>query len=484
MRPRVSWTTGDDRRLIIDEAFALLENVGMRFGACDALESLAEAGARVDREAGVARLPRELVERGLAGCPRNVLLAGATPELDALLDGSAVHFLPSGMPTKIIDDETGLVRSSTADDLRRAVIVADAMPAVDIMWAPVGAADVPEGEMSFAVVLTTLEWSGKHLQASVTMPWHVKPMLELMSELCGGLEAYRLRPRVSFVICTHSPLGIDGRFLDVTVEMARHGAPILVYPMPIAGATAPITVAGAVTMNVAEFLAVATAIQLAAPGAPLIMGAGTSLLDMRAGTFSFGALETALMCTACVEVGHELGVAVLAPGLATDALYGGVQAGYEKALKGLAVAQSGADLITGGIGQLHGAGLFSLPQVVIDAEIAEMVKRMLAGAEFSREAVMADVMARVGFDGHYLRQKETSRRLRAGEVFMPEIATRLSWEAWVADGRDEGGRARERAAQIIAASEARGPLLPEGVRETLRAIVGAALAAERAATGG
>jgi trimethylamine:corrinoid methyltransferase-like protein len=210
MRPRVSWTTGDDRRLIIDEAFALLENVGMRFGACDALESLAEAGARVDREAGVARLPRELVERALAGCPREVLLAGATAEQDVVLDGSTVYFLPSGTPTKILDDETGLVRSSTVDDLRRAAIVADAMPVVDVMWPPVGAADVPEDEMELTELLTVLEWSGKHLQHEVTAPWHVEPMLAIMSEVCGGLDAYRARPRVSFVCCTHSPLGVAG----------------------------------------------------------------------------------------------------------------------------------------------------------------------------------------------------------------------------------------------------------------------------------
>jgi len=481
MRPQVSWTTGDERRLIIDEAFALLEDVGMRFGACAALERLAEAGARVDRKAGVARLPRELVERALAGCPRDVLLAGATPELDVLLDGSAVHFVPSGTPTRTLDDETGLARPSTYEDTRRAVIVADAMPVVDVMWAPVGAADLPQDEMAFAEALTMLEWSLKHVQHEVTAAWELEPTLAVCAEVCGGLEAFRARPRLSFVCCTHSPLGIGGRFLDVNVEMARHGAPILVYPMPIAGATAPMTVAGAVAMNVAEFLGVATAIQLGAPGAPLIMGAGTSLLDMRAGTFSFGALETALMCTACVEVGHELGVPVLAPGLATDALYGGVQAGYEKALKGLAVAQSGADLITGGIGLLHGAGLFSLPQIVIDAEIAEMVKRMLAGAEFSHEAVMADVMACAGFDGHYLRQKETSRRLRDGEVFMPEIATRLSWEAWTAGGRDEVGRARERADELVAAADERGPVVPDGVLETLREIVSTALAARRAA---
>ena len=72
------------------------------------------------------------------------------------------------------------------------------------------------------------------------------------------------------------------------------GFPVVVLPMPIAGATAPITVAGTATMNVAEFLGVATAIRLAAPDAKVIMGVGAALLDMRETTFSFGAVETGL----------------------------------------------------------------------------------------------------------------------------------------------------------------------------------------------
>jgi trimethylamine--corrinoid protein Co-methyltransferase len=268
--------------------------------------------------------------------------------------------------------------------------------------------------------------------------------------------------------------------LDLNVAVARLGGPVVVYPMPIAGATAPVTVAGAAVMNVAEFLGCAAAIQLQAPGAPLIMGAGTSLLDMKTGTFSFGAVETALMCATCVEVGHELGVPVLAPGLATDALYGGIQAGYEKGLKGLAVAQSGSDLITGGVGLLHGAGLFSLPQVVIDGEIAAMILRLLNGAEITADAVMNAATARVGFDGHFLGQKETTRRLRAGEVYQPEIATRESVASWEAGGRDELTRARKRARSIVAAADARGPVLPEKTMEALRAITAEAAAVARA----
>jgi trimethylamine--corrinoid protein Co-methyltransferase len=480
MRPHVSWTTASERSLMIDQALELLDTVGMRFGPSESLEALAAAGARVDREAGVARLPRELVERALASCPRDVLLAGATAADDVLLDGSAVHFVPSGTPTKILDEATGRVRSGTAEDVRRAMIVADAMPAVDVMWAPVGAADLPEDEMAFHELVTAVEWSAKHFQHEVTARWQLEPTFAVCAELSGGMDAFRARPRLSFVCCTHSPLGVGHPLLDLNVEVARRGAPVLVYPMPIAGATAPISVAGAVVMNLAEFLACTTAIQLQAPGAPVIMGAGTSLLDMKTGTFSFGAVETALMCAACVETAHELGVPVLAPGLATDALHGGVQAGYEKALKGLAVAQSGADLITGGIGQLHGAGLFSLPQVVIDGEIAAMVLRLLSGADCSVESVMNAVTTRVGFDGDFLRQKETSRRLRAGEVFEPQIATRATVEAWEKGGRDELTRARERAGEIIAAADARGPVLPAATGEALRAIAAEAAVAARA----
>jgi trimethylamine:corrinoid methyltransferase-like protein len=101
-----------------------------------------------------------------------------------------------------------------------------------------------------------------------------------------------------------------------------------------------------------------------------------------------------------------------------------------------------------------------LPQVVIDGGMAAMVLRLLSGADCSVESVMNEVTSRVGFYGDFLRQKETSRRLRAGEVSAPQIATRATVEAW-----ERGGR---------------GPVLPAATRETLRAMAAEAVAAARA----
>jgi trimethylamine:corrinoid methyltransferase-like protein len=77
MKTKVEFTSAEERRRIVDGAMELLEVVGMRFGAGDALEALGEAGAAVDRATGVARIPRGLVERAIAQCPREIVLGGA-----------------------------------------------------------------------------------------------------------------------------------------------------------------------------------------------------------------------------------------------------------------------------------------------------------------------------------------------------------------------------------------------------------------------
>ena len=103
--------------------------------------------------------------------------------------------------------------------------------------------------------------------------------------------------------------------------------------MTIAGATSPVTLAGTVAQGVAEFLGIATALQVAAPGARLVFCFGSGVLDMLRTTFALGSLESGLMGAMATEVGHYLGVPTLNPGLSTDAKHAGIQAGYEKAMK-------------------------------------------------------------------------------------------------------------------------------------------------------
>jgi len=476
VRTTVEFTSAEERKRIVDGAMELLEVVGMRFGAGDALEALGEAGAKVDRAAGVARIPREMVERAIAQCPREIVLGGATPEDDCVLQEGVPHFLNSGTPTTILDFRTGERREGVAADLREATTVLDATPTASIIWALVSPGDLAPERRTLEELALMLACTSKHIQHEIESRAQVE-LLVRMAEVAGG--SVRERPRVSVVCCTASPLSAHSELLDSSTDLAALGVPVLILPMPITGGTAPLTVAATATMNIAEFFGAATAMQLRAPGAPLILGAAPGLLDMKQTTFAFAAPEAALASAVCVEVGHSLGLACMAPGQSTDAKHPGIQAAYEKMLKGFAVTATRADLMTG-IGMLHAANLASLPQIVIDDEMARMMLHLLAGPEVSEETLLIEMMTRMGFAADYLLEKDTRRRLRAGEVFAPTVSDRQSYEHWAAAGKDELAVASDRVLEILAAAAARGPLLDAAQLAELEACVAAGAAAAQA----
>jgi trimethylamine--corrinoid protein Co-methyltransferase len=293
---------------------------------------------------------------------------------------------------------------------------------------------------------------------------HVRHIIEIVS---GDLEKFRQRPRMSLLCAARSPLEVNGQLLDVACEFASLGAPIWVYSMPISGATAPVTPAGTLALLWAEVLGTVTAIQTAAPGAPVVACCGPGILDMRHTTMSLGNLESTLMGAAAVEVGHHLGLPVHNSGLSTDAKHCGVQAGYEKGLKVMTAVATGADIISGGFGFLDSSSTFSLSMIPVDAEIAGMARRMVRGIEITPETLLADSFARVGIGGDFLREKETRRRVRAGEHYVPAIGSRLPFEQWIAEGRTEIDAADDAVRAALAAREQRGPWLTDDQRREL-----------------
>ena len=85
MRAQTTWLSDAEQALIVDEALALLERVGMRMTGSRALGALEAAGADADPATGVVRFPPGLVREAVAQCPREVLMGGATAAQDVLL---------------------------------------------------------------------------------------------------------------------------------------------------------------------------------------------------------------------------------------------------------------------------------------------------------------------------------------------------------------------------------------------------------------
>jgi trimethylamine---corrinoid protein Co-methyltransferase len=453
---RLSWLSASERDLIIDSALAVLERVGMCFKGAEIVGALEERGALVDHESGIVKMPERLVREALASLPGTWGMAGATEAQDIVFDRlNGPHFNPSACIAKTLDFRTGQLRPATLQDIREGSTVMDATPELDLMWTFATANDVPLEQRELLEYHAYLTSTSKPL-VMVDCPHETEPVRRIMEVLSGSLEAHRKHPRLGLVCAVRAPLEVNSHLLDITCEFARLGAPIFAYCMTMVGATSPVTIAGTLAQMWAELLGMVTVVQVAAPGAPVLVCCGPGILDMRTSSMSLGSPENTLMGVASVEIGHHLGLPVHNPGLSSDAKHPGLQAGYEKGMKALPAALTGVDLISGGFGALDSSSVWHLPMVPIDAEVARLVKRVVAGAEITPETVMLDIIERVGIGGNFLKEKVTRERVRAGEHFQPVIGSRLPFEQWVAEGRQELDEARDIVESTLAAREEQG----------------------------
>ena len=296
---------------------------------------------------------------------------------------------------------------STLQDLRECTALKDELPQLDLMWTQVSATDVPLEQRELVEYFTLLTETSQHV-TFVDPPSDVADVIRICEALAGDLTAFRERPRISTVVTAASPLQVDGPVLDIHVQLAACGVPIDVYSMTIAGATSPVTLAGSVAQGLAEFLGIATALQVAAPGARLVFCFGSGVLDMLRTTFSMGCVESALMGAMATEVGHYLGVPTLNPGLSTDGKHPGLQTGYEKALKVATVCGANPDVVSGW-GLIDSHNTMYLPQSVVDNEIAAMVRRLQGEVEVST-ATLAGESPSPGWGRAAATSANTTRR--------------------------------------------------------------------------
>ena len=144
-----------------------------------------------------------------------------------------------------------------------------------------------------------------------------------------------------------------------------------------------------------------------------------------------------------------------------------MQTGHEKTLTALSAALAGTNLIYG-LGMIESGVTFDYAQLVIDNEMARMVKQFVRGIRVDDETLAVDDIARVGSFGDFLSLDATMRHMR--ETSQPELMDRRVREDWEARGStDVYRRAQVRAREILASHEPEP--LPDDVRQRIRKIV-------------
>ena len=477
MIPRIAPPPPAELDAIHEATLRLLAEVGVSFPDARAQALLAEAGASVDAATGLVRIPQRLVEEALAAAPREVLLAGRDPARDVRCDGREVHLTLDGTGAYTLDHRTGERRPSTMQDLADASLVADAADEVGVVWNIVSAADAPPNTQVLDELVACLTHTGKHVQGEVQRAEEVPFVMEILAAAAEGGRWDPGRPFFSIVYCPVPPLQHEPAMLGAGLALAREGVPMCIYSMGLTGATAPVTLAGAVMQANAEILSSIVLFQLVRPGLGCIYVADTGVLDMRSGAYAAAAPESVLLTQAMVGLARRYELPVMATGLTGDANEFSMMSGADGGMTLLASALMDPDLLCGA-GMHAGAQMLSLPKILLDCELFRQCGRVRAGFTVDADHLMEAVVAAVGPGGHFLRARETRQFLRGGELLAPRLLQREPFEAWSAARTAQTRQAAEvlratAAVEEILATHRPVPL-PDGAEERIAAVIAAA----------
>ncbi len=404
----------------------VLEDVGVFVGSPTGLNVLHEAGAEVEFDRKIARIPEKLVMEGVRKAPSHFTLAGREKSFDVEIERGRVYFCPCGTPVHVLDLKTGLRRESTKKDVANQAKLSDALERVAFHQPPTCAMDVPKEvhyEHEYEAIFKNV---AKHFMHGAPSGTIAKNFIRMASLVVGGYEQLESRPIVSLVLCPISPLQhMDGN-VDALIEFAKAKLPVCMLSMPIAGAVSPITIAGTLVVLNAENLSGILLAELVNPGTPVFYASNASIMEMRSGIASFGAPEMSLISACVAQLAEYYGMPSFVVGGTTDAKHPDVQAGYEKAATALVPALAGANVIFS-LGLIDSIETFSYEQMVIDEEMAGHVFRVLGGVDVSEVSLGLDMIERVGVGGSFLSERHTLNHLRT--VWMPKLSIRVKGEA-------------------------------------------------------
>jgi trimethylamine--corrinoid protein Co-methyltransferase len=444
----------EDAVVRIDTAsMEILERTGVRFRDQRALEVFHKAGAQVDFQREIVKIPQALLQSCLRDAPSEYIQCARNPDNDVSVGGDEIHMRGGSGQIYVIDSMTKTRRTATLADLQNGTRLMDGLKNIHLLGAPgtgcwVTPQELPPQIRDLYAWRTLFEYSEKPVSAWIYSERNARYVIRMGETIAGSPEELRKRPLVGFECEATSPLQYGTETLKIMQLMAGHGLPVLFAPMPMAGATAPVTLAGTLALGNAEVLAGITLAQLVSPGTPCVYGCYGSSFDQRTGLITYGGAECALIQAGMVQLARLHRLPAAANSATTDSKAVDSQEGFDTGLNFALVALAGANL-SGTVGQLGVDQGASIEHLVTADEIAGVVYRIIDGIRDDKETLALDLIDKIGHGGSYIGQKHTLTHFRK-EHLLPSIMDRWDWAHWKKNGgKDLASRAREKAQLIL-----------------------------------
>jgi len=444
---RLTYLSEADKHAIYEAALEVMESVGQRVHHPEALELLRAAGCTVTKP-DLVYVPRELVERARTTAPAVVEVYDRAGAPAMSLGGYNTYFGNGSAVTSVYDLDTGEHRPTVLADGVEAARLCDALPNIDFVMAHAHPGGVDPHVALLESFRAMVANTTKPLVVVAENAGDLDVMWNIACELRGGAEELRAKPYFTLYVEPTSPLLHPVDSVDKLLLCADRGIPAVYSTSPLAGGTAPITVAGHIAQGTAESLFGLVIHQLRRPGAPFVFGIGPAVLDMATSQSSYNAPEYLMGYVCAVEMARWLDLPNWGYAGTTDAQVIDAQAGMEAAELTFLSLAAGSNL-NHDLGYIDYGMTASLELIVIMDEYLSLNRRLFAGLEVSPESLAVDTIRQVGPGGDFLSSKHTARHVRTAQ-WRPTIINRQGYVRW----QEEGGldlreQARRKALKLL-----------------------------------
>ncbi|WP_238370254.1 trimethylamine methyltransferase family protein [Heliomarina baculiformis] len=419
---------------IHEGAMRILEEIGVAFLNEEALEILREAGCSVYGD--VVRMDRAFVMEMIVKAPSQFTITPRNPDREIIMGGKYMLFGNVSSPPNYWDMSIGRKVAGTREMCANMLKLTQYFNCIHFAGGyPVEPVDIHASVRHLDVLYDKLTLTDKVMHAYSLGAERVEDVMEMV-RIAGGLshEEFEAKPRMYTNINSTSPLKHDHPMIDGCLRLVRRGQAVIVTPFTLAGAMAPVTMAGAVAQSIAEALCAIALFQYVRPGCPCGIGTFTSNVDMKSGAPAFGTPEYMRATQMTGQLARFYGLPMRSSGVCAANVPDG-QAMWETSNSLWAAVQSGTNMVYHAAGWLEGGLIASPEKFIMDCEVLQQIQRYMEPEIFATgpEEIALDAIKSVGNAGHFFGTQHTQDRYTTA-FYQPFLSDWKNYEGWEAAG--------------------------------------------------
>ena len=417
---------------IHENALKVLETLGIKVLLPEARALYARAGALVDDGTEIVRLGRDIVAATLESCPRSFEGFGGDPGRTVEFAAGSLVFIGGSSCPNVSDLERGR-RPGALTDFTDLIKLSQHFDVLHVLGNHTEPQDVPVHLRHYAMMRAQLTLSDKMPIVMARGTAQVEDSFAMIRLARGQSEEdFRKRVHTYTIINSNSPRVLDRSMAQGIIDFARHGQPVVMTPFCLAGAMAPITIGGALTLQHAEALAGIALAQLACRGAPLLYGSFLSNVDMKSGSPAFGTPTHLQATLGAGQLARFIGLPWRAGG-GTAGNVVDAQAALETQFSLWATVLAGANVCLHATGWLEGGLTNSYEKTIVDVEMLQMLAELCVPPEADEDALGYGAISEVAPGGHFFSAAHTMARYRTA-FYEPMIADWSNFGTWTERG--------------------------------------------------